>query len=535
MTDELFGFHLEDARNLENFIRQQSGSADSLVDAVITSPPYADIKDYGGDGQIGQQPYQTFLNDLRNVLTQCYRVSADDAALWTVTDVFKRDNRVVRLPSDLANVAENLYPPDTELGVDEEIPLTEVETCPECGSYLRQMREYGELNCTSCDWSRNPLEDSWTMSDYIIWDKQRTLPWADQKLRNVHEHITVFGKTDDFQYDVDDVRISDPDELTQWWVGYPERYSPDGKIPTNLWDYPIPKQGNWGPKLSVHPSPFPLEMVERMIRMSTDEGDVVLDPFAGVGPTLAVAEALGRRAIGFELNPEYQEAYDDYITDLAEEKYGDDVETEQDRMERKIWTLRVHKYAVQLYKQLVESTGINHARQMGIVNVFTLFNENTVPPEGEDSPEGEIVFVLSGSSVVDGDGMLEQAAEGIRSGGSGSYYGLQGVELKSKLAGEVVQNIQSGKSSLLADRKLHTYIKGHHHWCVEELTVTEWIKKYGTKVWRQEFIQNGYPPILSNLHIREKDETRENPPELSKKGQSSVLDFRQPELEARDS
>jgi DNA modification methylase len=534
MTDELYGFHLEDARNLEEFIRSRSSSADNLVDAIITSPPYADIKDYGGDDQIGQQPYRTFLNDIRNVLTQCYRVSADDAALWTVTDVFKRDTRVVRLPSDLADVAENLYPSGADLGVDKEASLAEVEECPECGSYLRQGREYGEIDCTGCDWSRDALDDSWTMSDYIIWDKQRTLPWADQKLRNVHEHVTVFGKTDDIQYDIDDVRISDPEELTQWWVGYPERYSPDGKIPTNLWEYPIPKQGNWGPKLSVHPSPFPLEMVERMIRMSTDKGDVVLDPFAGVGPTLAVAKALGRKAIGFELNPEYQDAYEDYITDLADEKYGESVESEQDRMERKIWTLRIHKYAVQLYKQLTEDTGIDHAQQMGVTNVFALFDEDTVPPESDNSPDGEITFTLSGSSAVDSDGLLEQAAEGIRSGGSGSYYGLQDIELKSKLAGQVVQDIGSETSSLDSDMSLHTYIKGHHHWCVEELTVREWVRKYGTKVWRQEFIQNGYPPILSNLHIQQKDETRGNPPELSKEGQSSVLDFQQPQLGTQD-
>lgn len=54
-----------------------------------------------------------------------------------------------------------------------------------------------------------------------------------------------------------------------------------------------------------HPCQLPIHLLERIILMSTDEGDVVLDPFAGTGTTLIAAKRLGRQYIGFELDKEY--------------------------------------------------------------------------------------------------------------------------------------------------------------------------------------------------------------------------------------
>jgi len=54
-----------------------------------------------------------------------------------------------------------------------------------------------------------------------------------------------------------------------------------------------------------HPCQLPLHLLERVILMSTDKGDVVLDPFSGTGTTALAAKRLGRQYIGFELDPEY--------------------------------------------------------------------------------------------------------------------------------------------------------------------------------------------------------------------------------------
>lgn len=56
-----------------------------------------------------------------------------------------------------------------------------------------------------------------------------------------------------------------------------------------------------------HPTEKPLGLIERIIAVSSDEGDLILDPFAGSGTTLVAAANQGRRWLGFERNEEYVE------------------------------------------------------------------------------------------------------------------------------------------------------------------------------------------------------------------------------------
>ena len=56
-----------------------------------------------------------------------------------------------------------------------------------------------------------------------------------------------------------------------------------------------------------HPCQLPVHLLERLILMSTDEGDIVLDPFVGTGTTAVAAKKLGRRFIGIDIDPQYVE------------------------------------------------------------------------------------------------------------------------------------------------------------------------------------------------------------------------------------
>lgn len=53
----------------------------------------------------------------------------------------------------------------------------------------------------------------------------------------------------------------------------------------------------------LHPFVKPESLIERFIRILTNPGDTILDPFCGSGTTLRVAERLGRNAIGIEIDP----------------------------------------------------------------------------------------------------------------------------------------------------------------------------------------------------------------------------------------
>jgi site-specific DNA-methyltransferase (adenine-specific) len=54
-----------------------------------------------------------------------------------------------------------------------------------------------------------------------------------------------------------------------------------------------------------HPCQLPLTLMERIILMGSNPGDLVLDPFLGTGTTAVAAKKLGRKYLGFELSPEY--------------------------------------------------------------------------------------------------------------------------------------------------------------------------------------------------------------------------------------
>lgn len=54
-----------------------------------------------------------------------------------------------------------------------------------------------------------------------------------------------------------------------------------------------------------HPTEKPISLMMEFVRNSTNDGDIVLDPFAGSGSTLIAAQRLNRRYIGFEIDPDY--------------------------------------------------------------------------------------------------------------------------------------------------------------------------------------------------------------------------------------
>lgn len=56
-----------------------------------------------------------------------------------------------------------------------------------------------------------------------------------------------------------------------------------------------------------HPCQLPIHLLERIILMSTDENDIVLDPFVGTGTTVLAAKKLGRQYIGFDIDKKYVE------------------------------------------------------------------------------------------------------------------------------------------------------------------------------------------------------------------------------------
>jgi site-specific DNA-methyltransferase (adenine-specific) len=75
------------------------------------------------------------------------------------------------------------------------------------------------------------------------------------------------------------------------------------KVPGNVWE--IPRVRYRMPEYEEHPTQKPVALLERIVKASSNPGDLVLDPFAGTFTTGFVAEKLGRRFIGIEIEEQY--------------------------------------------------------------------------------------------------------------------------------------------------------------------------------------------------------------------------------------
>ena len=82
---------------------------------------------------------------------------------------------------------------------------------------------------------------------------------------------------------------------------------PFGAQISDVWD-DIHRVRHASKRIADHPCQLPVHLVERLILMSTDPGDIVVDPFCGGGAAAVAAKQLGRQYIGAEIDPQYQTA-----------------------------------------------------------------------------------------------------------------------------------------------------------------------------------------------------------------------------------
>lgn len=151
----------------------------------------------------------------------------------------------------------------------------------------------------------------------IIWHFEHGLNCR-HRFSGRHETILWYTKGVRYTFNLDAVRVPQkyPGKKSYRGPRHGE-YSchPLGKNPGDVWVFPNVK-GNHIEKTS-HPCQFPIELPERFIRALTRKGDLVLDPYLGVGTTAVAAIMHGRRAAGADLLGKYIDIARQRITDAA--------------------------------------------------------------------------------------------------------------------------------------------------------------------------------------------------------------------------
>jgi adenine-specific DNA-methyltransferase len=141
----------------------------------------------------------------------------------------------------------------------------------------------------------------------IVWHFEHGLHCS-KRFSGRYETILWFTKGRGYVFDLDPVRVPQKYPQKRYFKG-PRvgQYScnPLGKNPGDVWIFPNVKHNHI--EKTIHPCQFPVELVERLALALTNEGDLILDPYMGVGTTAVAAIRQGRRAAGAEIVPEYVE------------------------------------------------------------------------------------------------------------------------------------------------------------------------------------------------------------------------------------
>jgi adenine-specific DNA-methyltransferase len=142
----------------------------------------------------------------------------------------------------------------------------------------------------------------------IVWHFGHGLHTS-KRFSGRHETIVWFTKNDskgEYLFNLDPVRIPQKYPGKKHYKG-PRKGQPSahplGKNPGDVWIIPNVKHNHV--EKTLHPCQFPIELVERLVLALTQPGDLVLDPYMGVGSALAAAVMHNRRAAGSEVIGEY--------------------------------------------------------------------------------------------------------------------------------------------------------------------------------------------------------------------------------------
>lgn len=308
---------------LETLKQLESESAHCCV----TSPPYWGLRDYGVEGQMGLEPTpQEYIAKMVEVFREVKRVLRPDGTLWVnigdsymsnpKPDIGDPKNMVGRQRIDNPNRQriEGLKPKDM-VGIPWRL------------AFALQ-------------------EDGWWLRSDIIWSKPNPMPESViDRPTKAHEYIFLLSKSSRYFYDYEAIKEpiteSSVNRLSQDIEHQAGSYRVPGKsngpmkaviktsgnkerkinasdrLNTHMGSS-IPWEGSTRNKRTVwevatqpfseaHFATFPPKLIVPCILAGCPEGGKVLDPFAGAGTTLYVAEHLSRNSTGIELNPAYCE------------------------------------------------------------------------------------------------------------------------------------------------------------------------------------------------------------------------------------
>jgi DNA modification methylase len=250
------------------------------INCILTSPPYFSQRDYNALGQVGsERTPEEYVQNLRTIFSECHRILTEDGTLWLNLGDKYYDGHLLGMPWRVALALK---------------------------------------------------DDGWILRSDIIWHKPNAMPSSIKNRPTTdHEYVFLFVKNKNYYYDIDAIRephvtftpksrmrggrshfgkingtpeqgknVGNPNLHNGRWD---QAFHPKGRNRRTVWEIPLSKFRD------AHFAVFPEKLVEICVLAGCPEGGIVLDPFVGSGTTAVVAQRLGRKYVGIDINLEYCE------------------------------------------------------------------------------------------------------------------------------------------------------------------------------------------------------------------------------------
>ncbi|MTJ17693.1 site-specific DNA-methyltransferase [Dolichospermum sp. UHCC 0406] len=222
---------------------------DESINLTVTSPPYNIGKEYEN-----LLPLDDYINWCEKWITEVYRLTLCDGAFWLNLGYLSIKNRAKAIPI----------------------------------SYLL--------------WDKIPFY----LIQEIVWNYGAGVAGSKFFSPRNEKFLWYVKNSEAYTFNLDDIR--DPN------VKYPNqkkngkiKVNPLGKNPTDVWEFPkvTSGQNRSSKERTPHPAQFPSAVIQRIIQASSNQNQIILDPFLGSGTTAMVALDLNRLVIGFEIRQDY--------------------------------------------------------------------------------------------------------------------------------------------------------------------------------------------------------------------------------------
>lgn len=240
----------------ENFLLYNSDAIEglkqikeSIFDLTVTSPPYNIGKEYEKILSL-----ESYINWSENWINKVYSVTKKDGAFWLNLGYLSIDQKAKAIPI----------------------------------IYLL--------------WDKIPFY----LIQEIVWHYEAGVINKSSLSPRNEKFLWYVKNNKKYTFNLDDIR--DPN------VKYPNqkkngklRCHPLGKNPGDVWDFPKVTSGKnrSSKERTPHPAQFPVAVIDRVIKASSNRGDFVLDPFIGSGTTAEVCLLNNRKCVGFEIDKKY--------------------------------------------------------------------------------------------------------------------------------------------------------------------------------------------------------------------------------------